>query len=104
MATKRGNIWYTKRSYPGVGKMEKSLHTPSKARGEHLERILMGLLSLGLTGVLRAFDEGKLSIHRIAESWESGAIHDLAAAVPTDSVTLAKAVEAVLDGQVPSCV
>ena len=72
MATKRGNVWYTKRSYPGVGKMEKSLHTPSKARAEYLERILMGLLSQGLIGVLRAFDEGKVSIHRIAEAWESG--------------------------------
>ena len=62
MATKRGNVWYTKRSYPGVGKMEKSLHTPSKARAEYLERMLIGLPSQGLTGVLRAFDEGKVSI------------------------------------------
>ena len=101
MATKRGNVWYTKRSYPGVGKMEKSLHTPSKARAEYLERILIGLLSQGLIGVLRAFDEGKVSIHRIAESWESGSIHDLAAAVPTDSMSLAKAVDAALAWKEP---
>ena len=42
-----------------------------------------------------------MSIHRISEAWESGSIHDLAAAVPTDSMTLAKAVDAALAWKEP---
>ena len=62
MARKRGGTWYTKRSYPGIGKMEKSLHTTSKARAVHLEGILLRLPTQGLTQVLRAF-ENRQGLH-----------------------------------------
>lgn len=68
MATKRGNRWYTKRSYPVVGKLEKSLHTTSKHRAEELERVLQKLPARGHTDLLRAFADGEVSIHRIADA------------------------------------
>jgi len=101
MATKRGKIWYTKRAYPGVGKMEKSLHTRSKSRAEHLEGILERLPSQGHTDLLRAFECGQVSVHRIAEHWDSGRIHDLAQDLRTESMTLGGAVDAALAWKEP---
>ncbi|MCG3774972.1 MAG: Tyrosine recombinase XerC [Nitrospira sp.] len=101
MAKKRGSMWYTKRAYPVLGKLEKSLRTTSRSRATYLEQILLGLSAQAYTEVLRAFADGRVSVARIAEAWESQRIHELAQSLRTKSAGLGEAIKAALQWKKP---
>lgn len=80
MTSRRSNgIYYVKRVFRGVGKVEKSLGTRNKTRARFLETMLLSLHDQGRLDLVRAFDDGELAIEKMAEFFESGRIHELTA-------------------------
>ena len=101
MPKKRGNVWYTKRTYPPLGKIEKSLRTGSKQRAEYIEGILLQLASRGHTEVLRAFSDGLVSPQEVVEAWDSQQMHGLAQRLRRKSATLEDAINDALEWKKP---
>lgn len=93
---KRGSVWYVKRKFPGIGKVYKSLGTKSAARARQLEGMLISLHSQGRLDVVRAFVDGQLEIERLAEAYETGRLHELAAALKHRTVPLRDAIDGAL--------
>lgn len=79
MAYKRGETYHTKRRFPGVGIVRRTLETESKVRADQLESALIELAERGHLDLIRAFAGGKLSAHEIHEAQVAGKIQDLEA-------------------------
>lgn len=102
MATKRGNgIYYVQRTFQGVGKIYRSIHTRKKGRAQARERVLVSLHQQGRGELVRAFDDGEVSIQKLEEYFETGRIHELAGELRRKDSSLAEACEAVLGHKEP---
>jgi len=96
MPTQRANgRFYIKRNLPGVGRLYKSLHTDRKAVARRCEDALVSLHQQGRHELVRAFDDGDVSIQQIQEAYESGRTHELAAEIRRNEVR--KVIEGGLD-------
>jgi integrase len=95
--TQRSNrVYYTKRSFPPIGLVYKSLGTKNKTRATALEQYLISLHKQGYVHLIRAFADGKVSIGEIAEHYESSRIHQLVGQLKRPAVPLSEGVEAAL--------
>ncbi len=92
MATQRGNgIYYVKRSFPGLGKVYKSLGTRNKGRVRILEAMLVSLHGQGRVELVRAFLDGEVTVEGLAEYYETGRMHELTAKLSEQNSPLAEA-------------
>ena len=102
MATRRGNgIHYVKRTFPGVGKVYKSLGTRKKGRAQVLEAMLVSLHGQGRVELVRAFDDGEVAIEELAEHYEAARIHELTARLREQNSPLAEACDEALRLKAP---
>ena len=102
MPTQRANgRYYVQRTFPGVGKVYRSLRTDRKARAQCRERMLESLHQQGQGALIRAFNTGEVSIQELEEQFESGRTHELSAKLRRGTASLADAVEAALDWKDP---
>lgn len=102
MPTQRSNgRYYVQRTFPGVGKVYKSLHTDRKARAVSRERVLVSLAQQGRHELVRAFAGGDVSIQRLEEAFETDGIGELAAGLRRPDSRLADACEDALDDKAP---
>ena len=72
-------IYYVKRAFRGIGRVEKSLGTRNKTRADVLEAMLVSLHAQGRLDLIRAFHGGEVGIEELAEAYEAGRIHELSA-------------------------
>ncbi len=94
MATKRANgIHYVKRTFPGLGKIYKSLGTRNRGRAQVLEAMLVSLHGQGRVELVRAFLDGRITVEGLAEYYETGRIHELTAKLSEQNSPLSEACE-----------
>ena len=101
MATKRGNVFYVKRRFSGVGPVYKSLGTRNKERAKTLEGMLGSLHDQGRFDLVRAFNDGELGIDEIAEHYEASKIHELTDRLARENVPLSDAIDKALQAKEP---
>ena len=101
MPAKRGDTYYVKRNFRGVGKVTRSLRTKSRNRAITLESALISLHAQGRLDVVRAFADGTLSIERIGEAYESGKIAEISGQLRDADELLSTAIRAALRDKAP---
>lgn len=101
MATKRGDTYYVKRNFRGLGRVTRSLRTKNKTRAVALESALLSLHAQGRLDLIRAFAEGSISIEEIDEAYQSGRIDELSRSIRESSEGLRTAVNAALRSKAP---
>ncbi len=102
MTTRRSNgIYYVKRSFPGIGKVWRSLGTKNAARATTLEFMLVSLHGQGRIELVQAFVDGEVSIEGLAKYYETGRVHELAAKLSERDSPLADACEEALKLKAP---
>lgn len=74
MPTKRGDWYHVARSFGPLGTIRKTLETQSKRTATRRENALLWLKEEERWDLLRAFDEGRLSIGTIEEAYEQGSL------------------------------
>jgi integrase len=98
---RRGQVYYVKRNFRGVGKITKSLQTQNRSRATALESALISLHAQGRLELLRAFADGTLTIEGIGEAYESGRVSELSSQLRESDENLAAAIDAALRNKAP---
>jgi len=97
----RGGIYYIKRTLPGIGRVYRTLGTRSKGRARTMEEIVLRLCERGHLEPVRAFLDGTISAHELADAFDGGTLHELARDLRAGSVTLRDAVRDALASKEP---
>lgn len=101
MPTQRGNRYYVQRTFSGVGKIYKSLHTDRKGIARRREEALLALHRHGHHDILRAFADGEVSIHQIDHAHQTSSVPELEADLRRADAQLDKAIRAALRDKSP---
>lgn len=101
MVYQRTEFYYVKRSFRGIGKVEKSLRTKDEGRADFLEGMLLKLHERGRLDLIRAWIEDRVTIERLADAYEEGRLHVLSDEIRTPDVSLEYAIERALAHKKP---
>lgn len=98
---RRGSTWYVKRYFAGIGPVKKSLGTPNKTRARQLEDMLLALHGQGRLDLVRAWLAGDVEVERLADAYQGGKLHELAATLVQKDVPLKDAIQSCLRAKAP---
>jgi integrase len=101
MATQRGDTYYVKRNFRGIGKVTRSLRTKNRTRAVARESALLSLQAQGRLDLIRAFADGTLSIEEIDEAYQSSRIDELSRCLREASADLRTAAREALRNKAP---
>lgn len=93
--------YYIQRTLPPLGRVYKSLRTDRKRVADRREKALTAAHEMGHLGVVRAFDEGDVTIEEVTEAYDTGSLAELEERARRSEETTTGALEAALRDKAP---